>query len=263
MRTSQTRSGSPMWQSSVCLGRSCICPQFSICTAAIWSAIPYRIALCSAWWQPCWTRHLQKFQTEQTSFSIFLWAAQKWPAVFAGVPLHGALQTGTRCISGLLQHPQNQGKAKGLAACNSQTASPFGCLNNFYFKILSNFLGVTSCRMSSLHNWFFCRPPTYSSIWSKTILLHRYRVFPLPANIPAQSPASISDFRCQPHQRDDALCPFLLYAFPVKKSTKRVKKELSTCAVNSFCCIITLFKLRYNIRVKIRRRPTSPLPLLS
>lgn len=141
MRTSQTRSGSPMWQSSVCLGRSCICPQFSICTAAIWSAIPYRIALCSAWWQPCWTRHLQKFQTEQTSFSIFLWAAQKWAAVFAGVPLHGALQTGTRCISGLLQHPQNQGKTEGLAACNSQTTSPFGCLNNFYFKILSNFLG--------------------------------------------------------------------------------------------------------------------------
>ena len=141
MRTSQTRSGSPMWQSSVCLARNCICLQFSICTAAIWSAIPYRIALCSAWWQPCWTRHLQKFQTEQTSFSIFLWAAQKWAAVFAGVPLHGALQTGTRCISGLLQHPQNQGKTEGLAACNSQTTSPFGCLNNFYFKILSNFLG--------------------------------------------------------------------------------------------------------------------------
>ena len=37
--------------------------------------------------------------------------------------------------------PQDQGKAKGLAACNSQTASPFGCLNNFYFKILSNFWG--------------------------------------------------------------------------------------------------------------------------
>ena len=37
--------------------------------------------------------------------------------------------------------PQNQGKAKGLAAYNSQTASPFGCLNNFYFKILSNFWG--------------------------------------------------------------------------------------------------------------------------
>ncbi|WP_418554060.1 hypothetical protein, partial [Hominenteromicrobium sp.] len=36
---------------------------------------------------------------------------------------------------------QDQGKAKGLAACNSQTASPFGCLNNFYFRILSNFLG--------------------------------------------------------------------------------------------------------------------------
>ena len=37
--------------------------------------------------------------------------------------------------------PQDQGKAKGLAACNSQTASPFGCLNNFDFKILSNFWG--------------------------------------------------------------------------------------------------------------------------
>ena len=44
-------------------------------------------------------------------------------------------------ISGFLQQPQDQGKAKGLAACNSQTASPFGCLNNFYFKILSNFWG--------------------------------------------------------------------------------------------------------------------------
>ena len=31
--------------------------------------------------------------------------------------------------------PQDQGKTEGLAACNSQTASPFGCLNNFYFKI--------------------------------------------------------------------------------------------------------------------------------
>ena len=34
-----------------------------------------------------------------------------------------------------------QGKAKGLAACNSQTASPLSWLNNFYFKILSNFSG--------------------------------------------------------------------------------------------------------------------------
>ncbi|WP_418589759.1 hypothetical protein, partial [Hominenteromicrobium sp.] len=53
---------------------------------------------------------------------------------------------------------QNQGKAKGLAACNSQTASPFGCLNNFYFEILSNFLG-------SLHvgvALFLCSFMTYS-----------------------------------------------------------------------------------------------------
>ena len=42
--------------------------------------------------------------------------------------------------------PQDQGKAKGLAACNSQTASPFGCLNNFYFKILSNFWGSLQIR---------------------------------------------------------------------------------------------------------------------
>ena len=34
--------------------------------------------------------------------------------------------------------------------------------------------------------------------------------------------------------RDDALCPFSLYAFPVEKSTKRVKKELSTCVVMKF-----------------------------
>ena len=108
-------------------------------------------------------------------------------------------------LSSLIAHSQNSKKEK--------TAAP-------------------QYRMSSLHNWFFCRPPTRSSIWSKTILLHRYRVFQLPANIPAQGPASISDFRCQLHQRDDALCPFSLYAFPVKKSTKRVKKELSTCVVS-------------------------------
>ena len=36
---------------------------------------------------------------------------------------------------------QNQGKVKGPAACTPQTTSPFGCLNFFYCKILSNFLG--------------------------------------------------------------------------------------------------------------------------
>lgn len=71
----------------------------------------------------------------------FSLGAQKWAAISARISVHGALQTGTRWISGLLQQPQDQGKAKGLAACNSQTTSPFGCLNNFYFKILSNFLG--------------------------------------------------------------------------------------------------------------------------
>ena len=50
-------------------------------------------------------------------------------------------------IQPLLQQPQDQGKTEGLAACNSQTASPFGCLNNFYFKILSNFWGSLHLRV--------------------------------------------------------------------------------------------------------------------
>ena len=41
--------------------------------------------------------------------------------------------------------PQNQGNTEGLAA-QPQTASPFSRLNNFYFKILSNFFGGTSIR---------------------------------------------------------------------------------------------------------------------
>ena len=55
-------------------------------------------------------------------------------------------------IDARTQQPPHQGKAKGLAACNSQTTSPFGCLNNFYFKILSEFSG-------SLHSCpaLFCR----------------------------------------------------------------------------------------------------------
>ena len=65
-----------------------------------------------------------------------------------------SLQTETDRISGLLQQPQDQGKAKGLAACNSQTASPLGCLNNFYFKILSNFWGSLHCAAGF---FYFCR----------------------------------------------------------------------------------------------------------
>ena len=42
----------------------------------------------------------------------------------------------------------------GFAACNSQTASPFGCLNNFYFKILSNFWGSLQIGFLLLFYWF-------------------------------------------------------------------------------------------------------------
>ena len=72
------------------------------------------------------------------------------------ISVHGALQTGTRRISGLLQQPQNQSKTKGLAACNSQTTSPFGCLNNFYFRILSNFLGSLQFDAAGFLNCSVC-----------------------------------------------------------------------------------------------------------
>ena len=39
---------------------------------------------------------------------------------------------GKRYLSPILHPPQNPGEAKGLAACNSQTASPLSCSNNFY-----------------------------------------------------------------------------------------------------------------------------------
>ena len=42
--------------------------------------------------------------------------------------------------SGLLQQPQDQGKTEGLAACYSQTTSPFDSLNNSRLIYLSNFL---------------------------------------------------------------------------------------------------------------------------
>ena len=71
----------------------------------------------------------------------FTWITQERTAVFAGVQLNGALQAGADRIFGLLQQPQNQGKAEGLAACNSQTTSPFGCLNSFFPYSLSNILG--------------------------------------------------------------------------------------------------------------------------
>ena len=39
---------------------------------------------------------------------------------------------------------------EGLAARITQAASPFGRFNNFYFEILSNFLGGTSARPGGL-----------------------------------------------------------------------------------------------------------------
>lgn len=48
---------------------------------------------------------------------------------------------------GARQQPQDQGKAEGPAACNSQTTSPFNNLNNFYIKFLYNFFwGVLQFR---------------------------------------------------------------------------------------------------------------------
>ncbi|HIW15449.1 MAG TPA: hypothetical protein H9691_08435, partial [Firmicutes bacterium] len=41
----------------------------------------------------------------------------------------------------LLQQLPHQGKAKGLAACHSQTTSPFRCLNNFLSKYCLTFWG--------------------------------------------------------------------------------------------------------------------------
>ena len=43
-------------------------------------------------------------------------------------------------------------KTKGLAACNSQTASPFGCLNNFCVEFLSNFLGAVQVAVPSFYS---------------------------------------------------------------------------------------------------------------
>ena len=40
---------------------------------------------------------------------------------------------------------------EGLAACGSQTTSPFGSLNNFYFERLSNFFGAVHFRLLLFH----------------------------------------------------------------------------------------------------------------
>ena len=44
----------------------------------------------------------------------------------------------------------HNGKAKGLASCSSQITSPFGCLNNSYFKLLSNFFWGGHLRLPRL-----------------------------------------------------------------------------------------------------------------
>ena len=76
------------------------------------------------------------------------------PAVKSDIRI---LQAGTDGVSGLLQQPQNQGKAKEPAACNSQAASPFGRLNNFCLTFRGHFkkcLAVVFEGMKSIWSCF-------------------------------------------------------------------------------------------------------------
>ena len=59
----------------------------------------------------------------------------------SGELYNGTLQAGTGGLSGLLQQPPNQGKVEGLAACSSQTTSPFRRSSKMNVDILSNFWG--------------------------------------------------------------------------------------------------------------------------
>ena len=75
--------------------------------------------------------------------------------------------------------------------------------------------------------------------------------FLLPANAPAQSPASISDCRCKPHQRDDALFP--VHIIPTERASVNfllawaslLSSALGACwqyrCDDTSCCIFTLF----------------------
>ena len=94
------------------------------------------------------------------------------------IPIHGVLQTRAHRISGLLQQPQDQGKAKGPAACSSQTTSPFGRLNNLRLIYLSNFLGsLQSGKWGILI--FICELPC-GGIWRKASSALRARAMPEP-----------------------------------------------------------------------------------
>ena len=75
---------------------------------------------------------------QELKTSLVYWKANVLPAKN---PVYRTLQTRTNCIFEFLQEQTKQGKIKRLAACTSQTASPFGCLNSFQLKIWSLFLG--------------------------------------------------------------------------------------------------------------------------
>lgn len=79
-----------------------------------------------------------------------------------------SLQTGIYGILGS-PRPQNQDKAKGLAACNSQTASPFGCLNN-----LCSCFYLTFCGHFSLEGSGFSCPHPASTV-SESALMHMWK----------------------------------------------------------------------------------------
>ena len=88
----------------------------------------------------------QRKLSRQCRDGKFLWSSQKRTVLSPRIPIYGTLQTGTHWIPGLLQQPPYQAKVEGLAACSSQTTSPFSCLNNISLYLLSNFLGAVHYR---------------------------------------------------------------------------------------------------------------------
>ena len=51
---------------------------------------------------------------------------------------------------------ESKGKAKGPAACNSQTASPFGCLNNFCLTFRGHFKNCLAVVFEGMKSIWSC-----------------------------------------------------------------------------------------------------------
>lgn len=108
--------------------------------------------------------------------------------------------------------PNRRHAEKRAAITKSDNASDFGQKHCYYIPLNLKGDCNTLMLLASLNDWFFRCPPTVTPK-----VVHRFRVFPLPANRPAQRPTPTFGFYVSATRAEWCPLPYFYYRKFLKK----------------------------------------------